>query len=164
MSQDYFEEQHLSVSLIYFSVGNLNLASRNNYVEQVIYLESYRKMAKAAAFIEGIIDLDGEIIILTDLRKILTVKPQDEGEPMVIIYKLNDTLVGFIVDSVTRVSELNTREFRPAPPINISGVQEDCVYGIINEEKENKNVLLINLEKIFSVNDINLLSNVSAVG
>ena len=161
MSQDYLEEQYLSVSLIYFSVGDLNLASRNDNVDQVIYLESYRKIAKTAEFIEGIIDLNGEIVILTDLRKVLKVAPQDEGEPMVIIYKFNDTMIGFIVDYVTRISRLNTQDFRPSLPVNISGVQEDCFYGIIIEEEESKNVLLINLEKVFSKQDINLLSSIS---
>lgn len=162
MTQDYFEEQHHTVSLVYFSVGDLALASRNNSIEQVIYLEKYRKISKSSGLIEGILDLDDQIIILTDLRKILNVSPKEHEEPMVIIYKLNGTLIGFIVDFVSRVHQINTKEFRPALPIHIDGVQEKCFYGIITEE-EDKNVLLIDLDKVFSREHVLQLSNVSKV-
>jgi purine-binding chemotaxis protein CheW len=57
-------------------------------------------------------------------------------------------LMGFIVDSVAEVVRIALNEIEPPPPIITSGIDQECISGVINHGE--RLLVLLDLERMFS--------------
>jgi purine-binding chemotaxis protein CheW len=110
------------------------------------------RVPKAPEFVNGVINLRGEIISVIDLRKKFNIIPADDTEETrIIIIKVDDMAVGFVVDSVAEVIQLKEASIE-----NITGISTDksldYIYGV--GKLEGRIVTLLNLEKIVGLNEI----------
>jgi purine-binding chemotaxis protein CheW len=110
------------------------------------------RVPKAPEFVNGVINLRGEIISVIDLRKKFNIIPADDTEETrIIIIKVDDMAVGFVVDSVAEVIQLKEASIE-----NITGISADksldYIYGV--GKLEGRIVTLLNLEKIVGLNEI----------
>ena len=67
-------------------------------------------------FVEGVIDLRGDIIPIIDLRKRFGIAPAESDPPSrILVIKIEDIIVGFLVDSVTEVIRVRKNAIQDAP-------------------------------------------------
>lgn len=104
------------------------------------------RVPKTAEFVEGVMSLRGEIVPVIDLRKRFNLpKVDDTDESRIIVFKVEDVVLGMIVDMVTEVVSI--------PIENMEGVSSlandhlaNYVYGV--GKIGDRIITLLNLESL----------------
>ena len=110
-------------------------------------------------YVRGIINLRGKIIPVVDMRLRF-------GRPFraytdrtcVIVIEAEDVLVGLIIDGVSEVLDIPSEQV--VPPPKLKAAQNRYVRGI-GKLAEDKVVLLLDWQKLFSEEDTELLSGMN---
>jgi len=161
MAEDYFVEQYHALNFLTFNVGVCFFATEVSQIEQIIILGKIQKLPNVPKFIEGVFEIHHRIVIVIDLRNIFQLESTATEDIKVIICSINDSLIGFIVDDVSQVIQKTQTEIQSSPPPVIRGINPNCVYGMLDED--DKHVLLIDLEKILTKQETQILSKVDSV-
>lgn len=114
------------------------------------------RVPKAPKFVEGVINLRGEIVPVIDLKKRFDLPPSETTDnTRIIIVTVDDITVGMIVDSATEVVQLSQDEIEPAPSITGS-IDSDYLDGV--GKIDGKLLILLNVAKLLKPQEINQLS------
>lgn len=99
-----------------FFLGGESYAVDLLKVKEVITLPELTPIPKAPNYVCGLMNLRGLVLTVVDLRKKLSITPSaDESQKAVIIFDLNDRLVGAVVDSIQKVLNINIDKIKPVP-------------------------------------------------
>jgi purine-binding chemotaxis protein CheW len=128
-------------------------------VEKVIEIQELRqitKVPKTPVYMRGVVNLRGSVLPVIDTRiKFGMSQLTETVNTCILVLKIeieNDSiLLGLLVDSVQEVLELTSAQITPPPSIG-SKYKSDFITGM---GKLNENfVMLLDIDKIFSVDDI----------
>lgn len=114
-------------------------------------ISEYREMTKvpnAPAFIDGIINLRGDIIPIVNLKKRFNIaEKQADSDTRIIINNIKGKDIGFIVDEASQVIKIDDADIEEAPEI-IKGADRQYISGVgkVNDQI----VILLNLEKVLN--------------
>ncbi len=129
----------------------------DNVIEAIEY-EAVTRVPNAQDYIRGITNFRGEILTVVDFRKKIAM-PFSETPPNSVIVVLNieyetrPVKLGIIVDAVHDVAEFRFEEIETLPEIG-TRYNTSITDGVVTVN--NDFVLLLNLQKIFSSEDISL--------
>lgn len=116
------------------------------------------KLPNSLPFVEGIINLRGNIIPLIDLRKRLGFPSKKyDSQTLFIVLTIEERLYGFIVDRVGRVTKIPKELVEPTPTFSLK-VDTRYVQGIA--KFENRLLIILSLEELFSNTEYESISNV----
>lgn len=121
-------------------------------VIEIIAMQETTKMPDFPDYVKGVINLRGTIIPLIDVR-LRFHKPEREydARTSVIVVSVNDVQVGFIVDMVDEVKDIDNSDI--ADPPKMSGdMQNRYIIGI--GKVEGKIVLLLDSNKVLNEKEI----------
>ena len=98
-----------------FSIGAVDFALDIMRIKEIVKPLKITIIPKAPRFIEGVINLRGNIIPIVDLRKRFGVKIPESplSSERIIIAKLNGKIIGLIVDLVTDVLSMGKGDISP---------------------------------------------------
>ena len=116
------------------------------------------RVPKAPGFVEGVINLRGEIVPIVDLRKRFGRMIGDVGfDSRLIIVEVGGNLVGMLVDAIVEVVRVASSDIRPAPEITRVA---DSYYlsGVVNVGS--RLVVLLNLDRVLSTQEAQVLPEV----
>lgn len=101
-----------------------------NVVREVSYLTPITRLPNTPAYVEGVIDLRGEVMPVIDIRKRLGLpsRPQD-AETRVMILSVGDFPTALVVDGIDQVITLNDEQIVP-PDARITVAGQDYVAGV----------------------------------
>lgn len=110
--------------------------------------QSIVKVPNTPMYIEGIINLRGEVHPIYNLRTRfnLAQKAVDENTKMIIVNS-NGTMVGFIVDSVEEIVQIPEDQVE-LPPKLITGIHRKYITGVA--KLEDRMVILLDVDLILS--------------
>ena len=132
-----------------FAVDILNIQGINRMVQVT-------RVPKSPEFVEGIINLRGQVIPIIDLRKRLNMPHKEyDKQTRFIVVEIHKLVTGFIVDNVNEVLRID-RNVTEAAPSLISNVSNDFITGIA--KLEDRLITLLDLDKILSFEEKNELS------
>ena len=139
--------------IVLFSLEEPRYALYLSAVERVIRSVGITPLPKAPEIVLGVINMQGEIIPVIDIRKLFRLPAREINiEDQFIIAKTSKRLVVLAVDSVTGVSEIanyKVADAKEALPF------ADYLTGVTIFEN---NIILINdLEKFLSLNEQKVL-------
>ena len=102
-------------------------------IMKVNVIEKYQEIVKvpnSPEYIEGIINLRGEILPIFNLRKKFGLKEKlvDENTKIIVVF-LGQMKVGFIVDSVSQIINIEDTQTEPAPRI-VTGVNRRYIQSV----------------------------------
>lgn len=114
-----------TVQLCVLRVGGEDYAIDLRRVEEILPVPSVTSVARAPGFLEGVVKLRGEVLPVVDVRKRLKVAPNLQpaltptGKPKnrerLLVCRIGNRRVGFVVDAVASVFKVARSELRPAP-------------------------------------------------
>ena len=111
----------VEIQVVAFKLEKEEFAVNIHQVSEVLKMTQVTPLPQAAHFIEGVINLRGEVIPVVDLRKRFELDPEEKGEQTrIIIVEIQGNKVGLIVDSVTEVLRFPPAAIQP-PPSRIDG-------------------------------------------
>jgi len=107
------------------------------------------RVPKTPDFIEGVINLRGEIVPVMNLRKKFNLPAvEDTEDTRIIIIKLEDLAIGLIVDSVAEVIHLSEDSIETISSFSAE-VSLDYILGV--GKVDGRIVTLLNLEKLIKI-------------
>jgi purine-binding chemotaxis protein CheW len=112
------------------------------------------KIPRAPRYIEGIVNLRGNIIPALDLRILFGLAPKPKTDATrIIIIDINGKKTGIVVDSVSEVLRFEKTLIEAPPEILSSGVDSDYVEGVGKLDGGKRMILILNLDKVLSFNE-----------
>ncbi|MEB3299573.1 MAG: chemotaxis protein CheW [Candidatus Sericytochromatia bacterium] len=132
-------------------------------VQEIIPLLPVIRVPEAPRWIDGLIDLRGEILPVLDLRTRFGLErlAPGEGQPCIIISHLKGQMVGLIVDSVRDVVRASQIAVAPVPPA--AGARAPFLSGILRipEGKGHRILLLLSLDRLLSEEEVEALAGMA---
>ncbi len=121
-------------------------------VRSIIPIQEISVVPGASAFVEGVINLRGDIVPVVDLRTRFSLPLAEAGKKSVIvIVEVNDLLVGLIVDKVREVVKIPETAVEPPSPL-LTNVDTAYLQGI-GKLDEDQILILLDLDRIFSLDE-----------
>ena len=114
-------------------------------------MEKITLIPNAPDFVEGVINLRGNIIPIIDLKKRFNLE-ETEGDKNtgIIIVKIEDVDMGIIIDSISKVVSISNSDIQPPPPM-LSGIGQKYIKGV--GKLEDKLLVVLDLEKLFTTDE-----------
>ncbi len=138
--------------LVIFKLGDEEFGVDILQVREIEKLDQpVTRVPKAPTFVEGVINLRGEVVPIVDLRKRFGLMVHDiSNESRVIIVDLNENMVGMVVDSVVEVLRVPVSAIEAAPSIT-KGVEAYFLTGVA--KMNDRLIILLNLERALSAEE-----------
>jgi purine-binding chemotaxis protein CheW len=133
--------------LAVFSLGNERYAIDIYLIKEIIRPLKITSLPGAPSFIEGVVNLRGDVIPVIDMRKRFEMPPRESGEGRMIIVKVENQWVGILVDTVTEVIRIPRKDIKPPPKV-VGGVGAKYLQGVCKHKDEL--VILLNLDQILT--------------
>lgn len=129
-------------------------------VEQIVSMQTITEVPEYPAFAKGIISLRGAIISVIDLRVRLG-KPETEysDHTCIIINRVGDEQIGFIVDGVDAVIDIPAECVSPPPKMGADGVNRYLtgIARITGDDMKEQVVLCLNAAKVLLEDELQAL-------
>jgi len=94
------------MQIVVFSLKDAFYAFRTEQIEEISKIRPVSRMPDAEPWIEGLVNLRGEIIVLANLEKLLGKEPSNDYNSFIIV-KHGDAKVGILVKEVKEVTEID---------------------------------------------------------
>lgn len=134
-----------------FSVGKEEFGVDINLVREISKIQDMLKVPNTPPFIEGLLNLRGQVLTIFNLRKRLGMEDQafDENSKIIIVW-YNDIQIGFTVDKVSEIIKVEEANVEATPP-SITGIDKRFLSGVI---KSGEHLLLtLDLTKVLSTDE-----------
>ena len=154
-------EQNKSGSYLSFKLGNEIFAVHVNDVLNILEMTKITGIPKAPVYLKGVINLRGMVLPVVDARIKFNMEEQEHTANTCIIvmdldYKGELVHVGFIVDQVLEVLELDAESIEPPPSLG-ANYKAEFITGMARANDEF--VMLLNMAKIFSLDEMSMLQS-----
>jgi purine-binding chemotaxis protein CheW len=157
------DDKERLLQLVGFVIGKELFGVDILMVQEIIRETPITPIPNSPDFIEGVINLRGNIIPVIDLRKRLNLRETaaPAGQIWIMILNVNGRITGFIVDSVTQVLKVPSNSIKPPPDIVVSGLQSQYITGVCRIDK--RLLILLDFSRILLVEEIKKLNDFKAM-
>lgn len=127
------------------------------HVLEIIEVQKITEIPDMPDYIKGVINLRGKIIPVMDMRLRFGMEERSyDDRTCIIIVKVNDTAIGFIVDTVAEVQTITRDNIDPPPQFRSKKMRDKYLKGIGKVGDEVK--ILLDAEKIIFKEDLNKIA------
>ena len=152
-------------SYLTFKLGDEIFAANVSKVLNILEMTKITKVPKAPPYMKGVINLRGSVLPLIDTRiKFGMSETQFTNNTCILVLDIilnNESVkIGALVEAVQEVIEIDDQHIQPPPSIG-SKYKSDFIDGMAKLGEEF--VMLLNVEQIFSTDDILNLKEVTGV-
>lgn len=136
------------LQLVTFHVGKEEFGVDILDVREINRLMDITRVPHAPEFVEGVINLRGQVIPVVDLRRRfrLAAAERDKNNRIVVV-ELTGKVVGFLVDSVSEVLRVPSSLVEP-PPAIAGGIDSDYIRGVV--KLEDRLLVLLDLQRLLN--------------
>lgn len=120
-----------TISVLEFVLGEERYCLDITFIEQIVERGTVTRIPNAPDFVEGVIDLRGDITTVIDPMETLAADEAGEGDLIVVFdsTRMDDEWsVGWAVDGVRRVSTVSLSEVKESP------VDEPWINGVVKRD------------------------------
>ena len=119
------------------------------------------RVPKTPKFLEGVINLRGEVVPVVDQRRRFDMPPLEDGaRRRLVVVRTERHRAGLIVDSVSDVLSAQADAIEPAP--DLTGETTRLVSGVINLERAGRMILVLDPTELLSRTERGLLDKFQA--
>ena len=106
------DAQEFAMEVIVFKLADKEYSFEVESVDEIIDIVDSTKIAYTDELVDGIINIRGQIVTIVSLFKKLNIETKINEDSKIIICNINDTRIGFIVDSVSDILNVKKDEIR----------------------------------------------------
>ncbi|MDT8441119.1 MAG: chemotaxis protein CheW [Desulfuromonadales bacterium] len=137
-------EQYLA-----FQLGQEEYALDIKQISEIIKARELTEIPRVPDFILGIISLRGVVVPVFDLRQRLRLgKAQVTAASRVIVCRVDEAIIGLLVDSINQVVTLAGGRLEP-PPSVLSGLDREMIAGV--GRFKGRMVIVLNLPSVMTI-------------
>jgi purine-binding chemotaxis protein CheW len=142
-----------TIQVIVFNLDEERFGVEISQVKEIILPTQITSIPSAPSFIEGVLNLRGQIVTIGSLRKRLGKEAKkNDDSTRVIVIELEDTIVGITVDSVSEVKYLSTKDIEEIP--RLLALKDDSRFLKGVGKLENGLLTLMDLKELFSDDEL----------
>ncbi len=121
-------------------------------------IEMLTPIPNSMDFVEGVINLRGDVIPIINLKKRFNLVDNEEEESdNIIVILLDDMILGVKIDGISRVISLPQSRIFPPPPV-VAGIGREYISGVGRDE-ENKLLIILDINKLLSYEEIEAIKD-----
>jgi purine-binding chemotaxis protein CheW len=153
-------ETERQLQLVTFQIGEERYGIDIMRVKEIQKVQDIRTIPNAPSFVEGIINLRGDIIPVINLHKRFHIKrlaltEEDKLLSGFLILDLQGMQIGVFIDKVSRVVTVELDEIQP-PPQMISGIGAEYIQGVVKEEEGY--LIILDILRLFDPKELQQIS------
>lgn len=139
--------------LVVFNIGEEEFGVDIAQVREIVRLIQITYLPKAPTFIEGVVNLRGQVIAIIDLAKRLGISSRPRSESTrIIVVEISENTVGMIVDSVSEVLRIAADQVEEVPSLIDTEVPEHYIRGV--GKLKDRLLVLLDLNKVLSPEEV----------
>ncbi|MFH1743168.1 MAG: chemotaxis protein CheW [bacterium] len=117
-------------------------------VQEIIRYESLTRVPKSAEFVEGVLNLRGQVVPVIDLRRRFDLPTTErDSSSRIVVIEVDEQVIGLIVDSVSEVRTIEAGQIDPPPPLG-SQIHTEFISGM--GKLDGRLIILLNLDWAFT--------------
>lgn len=133
---------------IIFTLAEEYYAIKIDSIENIEKIMDITRVPKTPDYVKGVINMRGEIAPIVDLRLRLGLPAKEHDDnTRIILNKINDNMIGYIVDSTYEVTELNISSIEGN--LNENKNQDTYIEAIAKDN--GRMIILLDMEKIMKI-------------
>jgi purine-binding chemotaxis protein CheW len=146
-------KQGKELQLVIFKIADEEFGVGIGQVREIVRLVPITSIPRAPEFIEGVVNLRGQIIAVIDLAKRLSLKSTPNSEKTrIVVIEMSDNIVGMIVDEVVEVLRMPVENVTDTPELISDEAKQKYITGVGKYDK--RLIILIDLASIFSAEEV----------
>jgi len=150
------------VQLVVYQLGNEEYGIEVNQVREIIKMETITNIPKAPCYIEGVINLRGQVTTVISLRtKFDLDNVEADQHTRIIVAEIDKLTVGMTVDSVTEVMRVPRSSIESTPSIITNGTNSECFKGVC--KLDNRLLILMDLQKVLSDDELGQINQMTDI-
>lgn len=154
------QNDQVSDKYIVFNLGKESYGAEILSIKEIINVKDVTRLPNLPDFVKGVINLRGVIVPVVDLRLKLKLPPREyDKHTVIIVLESAGKTLGFVVDSVDTVDDLVKDSIQETPDIGIK-IENKYIKGV--GKKDERLIILLNLEKLFTQEENNQIVNTVA--
>jgi len=140
---------------IVFRLGGDEFGVRISSAKEIVRLpDKLTKVPNSPSFVEGIINLRGDVLPVVSKRVRFGMGLLERNERQrIVVYEINAQRVGFIVDSVSEVLRISNSDIRPAPELQQASSAGTFIDAVANLEESGRMIILIESSRLLDSNE-----------
>ena len=132
-------------------------------VREIVPLQDVRTIPNAPEYVEGIINLRGEIVLIINLhnRFNLDRMENEEDDSLLggfLIIELGRQKLGVRIDRISRVVTIENDDIRE-PPKMLSGIGREYIQGVTNDN--DRYLIILDIQRLFDPAEIKQLGTIA---
>jgi purine-binding chemotaxis protein CheW len=132
-------------------------------VREIVRLQDVRSIPNAPSYVDGIINLRSEIIVIVNLHRrfhLETVRSEDSDSLLsgFLIIELDDRKLGVRIDRVSRVVTIDVDAIRE-PPKMLSGIGREYIRGVTVEH--DRYLIILDIQRLFDPTELKQLGTIA---
>jgi purine-binding chemotaxis protein CheW len=140
------------MQLVAFKVGREDFGVDVKKVEGVISMVNITRMPRTPDFVEGIINLRGQIVAVVDLAARLGIDAAELGSATrIVVVEAQEVKVGLIVES-PEVINISNDDIEASPTIASSDVNSSFIRGVV--KLGDRLLILLDVDRVLSDEEI----------
>ncbi len=145
--------------VVTFNIGSEEYAINIMLVIEIIKRIKPTPVPLALDFIDGVINLRGNVVPVIDLKKRFNIssvnKMQITKDERIIVVEINRKVIGFKVDKVNEVVSIPERVIDPTPGM-VSSISNAYLEGVA--KYDNRLIIMLHIEKLLSEKELEKIS------
>ncbi len=119
--EDLFEdddEDTMKDKYLTFRIGKEIYGIEIAHVTEIVGIQKITEVPDMPDYVKGVINLRGQVIPLMDVRLRFRMAQEEYNErTCVIVARIEDTVIGLVVDTVEEVADISAENISPAPKV-----------------------------------------------
>ena len=145
--------------MIVFKLGDTEFAMPITQAIRIVRLSPITRVPRAPGFLEGVINVEGDVIPVVDLKKRFVLSQTPYGpKSRVIIVETGEQRVGILVDLVREILPLPADAVEP-PPEMVADINGIYLTGVA--QLADRLLIILDLTNVLTLKEINTLEQVS---
>ncbi len=141
-------QQGDDIQVVVFKVGGQEFAFNVFHVQRILRWEDPAPLPKAPAFLEGVLQVQGAVVPVIDLRKRFELPDaQIREETRLVVVEAEGLTVAVVVDAVLEVRRVAAEAVTPPPGI-VRGLAAEYIQGIITAGQ--RTIVLLQTAKLLT--------------
>ena len=141
------------MQLVVFDLDSEEYGVEIRQVREIIKMEEISKIPRAPDYIEGVINLRGQVTTVISLRKKFGLAEKEVDQyTRIIVAEVDGLTLGITVDAVNEVLKLPTKDIEATPAIVANDVDTKYIRGV--GKLDERLLILLDIHKIMNDDEL----------
>jgi purine-binding chemotaxis protein CheW len=149
------------IQIVNFRLGDEEFGVDITSVREITRVTDITRIPESSSFIQGVMNLRGQVIAVIDLARQFGVPPREELSPSarIVVTEIGRHTIGILVDEVPEVAKLTEEDIESAPEAIQSKGGRDYIKGI--GKLGERLIVILDLEKVLAAREVEEVAKIT---